>query len=146
MPHSRNEAGAPEECADAEAFAAENASLRDRQGHHSPETVEDGALLKGVRATERTLMHALERFGVRKIEALGAPFDPALHEAVMEVDDGSYPPGSVARVLEDGYMIHDRLLRAARVAVAKRRSNESHLPDEATPAAPSQSRSSRHTN
>jgi molecular chaperone GrpE (heat shock protein) len=55
-------------------------------------------LLEGVRATERTLMHALERFGVRKIEALGAPFDPALHEAVMEVDDGSYPPGSVARL------------------------------------------------
>ena len=88
---------------------------------HSPETVEDAALLEGVRATGRTLMHALERFGVRKIEALGAPFDPAHHEAVMEVDDGSYPPGSVARVLEDGYMIHDRLLRAARVAVAKRR-------------------------
>jgi molecular chaperone GrpE len=87
----------------------------------SPETIEDAALLEGVRATERSLMHALERFGVRKIEALGAPFDPALHEAVMEVDDGSYPPGSVARVLEDGYMIHDRLLRAARVAVAKRR-------------------------
>jgi molecular chaperone GrpE len=78
----------------------------------SPETVEDAASLEGVRATERMLMHVLERFGVRKIEALGAPFDPALHEAVMEVDDGSYPPGSVARVLEDGYMIHDRLLRS----------------------------------
>jgi molecular chaperone GrpE len=83
-----------------------------------------GALIEGVRATERTLMHALERFRVRKIEALGAPFDPPLHEAVMEVDDGSYPPGSVARVLQDGYMIHDRLLRTARVAVANHRSNE----------------------
>jgi molecular chaperone GrpE len=168
MPHNRNEGPAPEECADAEALAAANASLRDRilraladaentrrraertvqdtskyaiadfagellavadnlqrtvaaAERHSPETVEDTALLEGVRATERTLMHALKRFGVRKIEALGAPFDPAHHEAVMEVDDGSYPPGSVARVLEDGYMIHDRLLRAARVAVAKRR-------------------------
>src|SRR5580704_6467517 len=179
MPHNRNEGPAPEECADAKALAAENASLRDRilraladaentrrraertvqdtskyaiadfagellavadnlqrtvaaAERHSPERVEIAALLEGVRATERTLMHALERFGVRKIEALGAPFDPALHEAVMEVDDGSYPPGSVARVLEDGYMIHDRLLRAARVAVAKRRSNESPSPDEAT--------------
>ena len=113
---------------------------------HSPERVEDAALLEGVRATERTLMHALERFGVPKIEALGAPFDPALHEALMEVDDGSYPPGSVARVLEDGYMIHDRLLRAARVAVAKRRSNESPSPDEATRPALSQSCSTRHNN
>jgi molecular chaperone GrpE len=49
-----------------------------------------------------------ECFGVRKIEALGAPFDPAFHEAVMEVDDGSYPPGSVARVLEDGCEIEGR--------------------------------------
>jgi molecular chaperone GrpE len=165
MPHNSNEARPPEECADAEALAAENASLRDRIlraladaentrrraeravqdtsmyaiadfarellavadnlqrtiAAAELEMAEDAALLEGVRATERTLMHALERFGVRKIEALGAPFDPALHEAVMEVDDGSYPPGSVARVLEDGYMIHDRLLRAARVAVAKRR-------------------------
>jgi molecular chaperone GrpE len=182
MPHNRNEGRTLEECADAEALAAENASLRDRMlraladaentrrraertvqdmskyaiadfarellavadnlqrtvaaERHSPETVEDAALIEGVRATERTLMHALERFGVRKIEALGAPFDPALHEAVMEVDDESYPPGSVARVLQDGYMIHDRLLRAARVAVAKRRSNESPSPDEATPPLP----------
>ena len=42
---------------------------------HSPETVEDAALLEGVRATERMLMRALKRFGVRKIEVLGAPFD-----------------------------------------------------------------------
>jgi molecular chaperone GrpE (heat shock protein) len=40
-------------------------------------------------------MHAL---------ALGAPFDPAVHEAMREGDDGSYPPGSIARVLEDGYI------------------------------------------
>ena len=64
-------------------------------GRHSPERVEDAALLEGVRATERALMRAL---------ALGAPFDPAVHEAVREGDDGSYPPGSVARVLEDGYI------------------------------------------
>ncbi len=75
------------------------------------------------------LMQALERYGVRKIEALGQPFDPALHEAVLEVDDALHPPGTVVRVLEDGYTIHDRLLRAARVAVSKRRT-------EATPAPP----------
>ena len=87
---------------------------------HSPETVEDQALIEGVRATERLLEHTLSRFGIQKIDALGKPFDPTLHEAVMEVDDPSQPPGTVVRVAEDGYTIHDRLLRPARVLVAKR--------------------------
>jgi len=87
---------------------------------HSPETVEDQALIEGVRATERLLEHTLSRFGIQKIDALGKPFDPTLHEAVMEVDDLSQPPGTVVRVAEDGYMIHDRLLRPARVFVAIR--------------------------
>jgi molecular chaperone GrpE len=66
-------------------------------------------------------MSVFERFGIRKIEALGARFDPALHEAMTEMEDESQPPGTVVRVLEDGYTIHDRLLRPARVIVAKRR-------------------------
>ena len=81
----------------------------------------EAALLEGVRATQRLLLATLNRFGVRKIDALGTPFDPALHEAIIEVEDESRPPRSVVSVLEDGYTIHDRLLRAARVAVAKSR-------------------------
>jgi molecular chaperone GrpE len=88
---------------------------------HNPETVEDAALIEGVRATDRILQHTLERFGIRKIDALGRRFDPTLHEAVMEVDDHSQSPGTVVRVVEDGYTIHDRLLRPARVFVARRR-------------------------
>jgi molecular chaperone GrpE len=88
--------------------------------HATLESAADGALIDGVKATQRMLMQALERFGIRKIEALGQPFDPALHEAVLEVDDPSYPPGTVVRVVEDGYTIHDRLLRAARVEISKR--------------------------
>jgi molecular chaperone GrpE len=94
-------------------------------------SVEDAALLEGVRSTERMLTQALERFGVRKIEALGVPFDPALHEAVMEIDDPKREPGTVGEVIEDGYMIHDRLLRPARVAVVKRRA-EALAPDNET--------------
>jgi molecular chaperone GrpE len=96
---------------------------------HTPETVEDAALIEGVRATERILEHTLGRFGVRKIDALGARFDPTLHEAVMEVDDPSQPPGTVVRVVEDGYTIHDRLLRPARVFVARRGSNATSAPE-----------------
>jgi molecular chaperone GrpE len=85
----------------------------------STERAEDSALIQGVRATERLLEHVLKRFGIQKIDAVGKRFDPSLHEAVMEVNDASHPAGSVVRVLEDGYTIHDRLLRPARVAVAR---------------------------
>jgi molecular chaperone GrpE len=78
------------------------------------------ALLEGVAATRRMLEHALEQFGVRRIEALGEPFNPAHHEAVVEVADGAGPPGTVVSIIEDGFTIHDRLLRPARVAVARR--------------------------
>jgi molecular chaperone GrpE len=85
-------------------------------------SVEDAALIEGVRAVERLLRHTFEQSGIRRLETLGAPFDPSLHEAMMEEeDDGAQPPGTVTRVLEDGYTIHDRLLRPARVAVVRRR-------------------------
>jgi molecular chaperone GrpE len=85
------------------------------------QTPGDAVLLDGVRATQRQLQATLGRFGVKRIEALGASFDPNLHEAMVEVEDDSNPPRSVVNILEDGYMIHDRLLRASRVAVAKPR-------------------------
>jgi molecular chaperone GrpE len=86
-----------------------------------PATTESAAaLIEGVRATLRVLMRILESFDVRPIAALGERFDPSIHEAIMEEDDPSRPPGTVARVVEDGYMISDRLLRPARVVVSKR--------------------------
>ena len=89
----------------------------------------DTALLEGVRATERLLTSTLERFGVRHIEAAGGtPFDPSRHEAVTEVEDDAVDAGSVVRVLEEGYTIHDRLLRPARVIVARKRSRADRAP------------------
>jgi molecular chaperone GrpE len=76
-------------------------------------------LMEGVAATDRVLTQILNRFGVKEISALNEPFDPRRHEAVMETDETEQPPGSVAQVLESGYMLHDRLLRPARVVVAK---------------------------
>jgi molecular chaperone GrpE len=83
-------------------------------------SLEGAALVEGVRATLRILMRTLESFKVRPIEALGHRFDPNVHEAVMEVEDSAQPPGTVVRVVEEGYMINDRLLRPARVIVSKR--------------------------
>jgi molecular chaperone GrpE len=76
-------------------------------------------LIEGVAATDRVLTQILNRFGVREVDALHQPFDPDRHEAVMETDKTERPPGSVVQVLENGYTLHDRLLRPARVVVAK---------------------------
>jgi molecular chaperone GrpE len=84
-----------------------------------PEAKKADGLIEGVAATDRILAQILNRFGVEEIKALNAPFDPRKHEAVMETDETDQPPGSVTQVLEDGYMLHDRLLRPARVVVAK---------------------------
>ena len=78
-------------------------------------------LLQGIKAIERSLMTMLERFGVREIEARGTPFDPLRHEAIMEVDDPDRVPGSIVDVMEEGYTIHDRLLRPAKVSVTRSR-------------------------
>jgi molecular chaperone GrpE len=105
---------------------------------------ESAALLEGVRATLRILQQTLERFGVRRIEALGQPFDPNLHEAIMHVDDPSLPPGTVTRVVEPGYTIHDRLLRPARVVVAKQPDRRTERDNEPLQdASPSHSREHR---
>jgi molecular chaperone GrpE len=76
-------------------------------------------LIEGVAATDRVLTQILNRFGVKEVGALNQPFDPGKHEAVMETDQTEQPPGSVVQVLENGYTLHDRLLRPARVVVAK---------------------------
>jgi molecular chaperone GrpE len=81
------------------------------------------SVTEGVRATVAMLVTALQRFGVRKIETVGAAFDPSLHDAIMEQDLSSEPPGTIIGVIEDGYTIGDRLLRPARVIVAGRRSH-----------------------
>lgn len=84
-----------------------------------PDKAETEYLISGVVATDQLLAKILKRFGVEPIDAFNAPFDPAKHEAVMEVDAAGKPPRSVVQVLEDGYTLHDRLLRPARVAVTK---------------------------
>lgn len=77
------------------------------------------SLAAGVEMTERAMLSAFERFGIRPVEALGKPFDHNLHEAMFEVPDPSQPSGTVVQELEKGYVLEDRLLRPARVGVAK---------------------------
>jgi molecular chaperone GrpE len=76
-------------------------------------------LAEGVELTERSLIVALERFGIKRVAAMGQKFDPHLHQAMMEVETDQAPPGTVVHEMQAGYTIHDRLLRPALVGVAK---------------------------
>jgi molecular chaperone GrpE len=77
------------------------------------------SFLQGVELVQRELVGVLESHSVREIEALGTAFDPALHEAMAQAVDESVAPNTVIDVLEKGYLLRDRLLRPARVVVAK---------------------------
>jgi molecular chaperone GrpE len=81
-------------------------------------------LLVGIEATERQLLAAFERGGIKKMEALGEPFDPNFHQVVFEVENTGKPGGTIVQVLQDGYTIHGRLLREAMVGAAKRGADE----------------------
>ena len=88
----------------------------------APEARREGAaagLIEGVELTMRALDGALRRHGVEAIEALGARFDPNLHQAMFEAESAEVEPGAVMQVLRGGYTIHGRLLRPAMVGVAK---------------------------
>jgi molecular chaperone GrpE len=76
-------------------------------------------LIEGIELTERELLKVLEKNGVKKFLPMGEKFDPNLHQAMYEVADGAAVPGTVAQVIQAGYLIGDRILRPALVAVAK---------------------------
>jgi molecular chaperone GrpE len=77
-------------------------------------------LADGVALTERELLAAFERNAIRKVEpASGERFDPHLHQAMFEVPNTGQPSGTVVQVMQPGWVMHDRLLRPALVAVAK---------------------------
>jgi molecular chaperone GrpE len=77
------------------------------------------ALIEGVELTERSLLNALEKNGVKKFDPAGEKFDPNFQQAMYEVPDASIPPGTVVQVVQAGYMIGERVLRPALVAVSK---------------------------
>lgn len=77
------------------------------------------ALIEGVEMTERAMLSALERHGVKKLAPLGERFDPNFHQAMFEIPDAEKPANTVVQVMQDGYVIGDRVLRPAMVGVSK---------------------------
>lgn len=76
-------------------------------------------VLQGVHLTLNEMLKLLERYHVKPIDSLGEPFDPTFHQAMMQEEVADQPANIVVREMQKGYMLHDRLLRPALVAVSK---------------------------
>lgn len=89
----------------------------DLKGPESDERIRN--LITGLEAMEQQMLRAFEKHGIRKIIPLDEVFNPNFHEVMFEAAVPGKAAGVVIQVIEPGYMLHDRLLRAARVGVAK---------------------------
>jgi molecular chaperone GrpE len=80
----------------------------------------DNPLIQGVIATQAQLLQVLARHGITPIDTQpGQPFDPTRHEAVMQQPSPDHPAGRILQVLQQGFQIHDRILRPASVIVSQ---------------------------
>ena len=80
---------------------------------------EAARFVEGMQATLRLIDKAFEKAGIAVIDPLGQPFNPELHEAMTTQPSFEYPPGQVMAAIQKGYTLNGRLLRAARVVVAR---------------------------
>ena len=98
-------------------------------------SAETSAIAEGIELSLKLLVGAMERQGIAVVDPIGEPFDPNLHEAMTMVDNTEVEPGSVVDVFQKGYTVNGRLIRAARVIVARQPPTESVVeppPDAAT--------------
>ncbi len=91
----------------------------ERAIEHSSNPNDSKALDDGIKMTAKQLITVLEKFGIKRIEALNEPFDPNYHEAIMQLETQKHEENIVLRELEKGYILHDRLIRPSRVAISK---------------------------
>lgn len=81
---------------------------------------EQSLIIDGVKLTMAELDKILNNYGITLIESLGKPFDPHRHQAMIEIESKDQEPGLVVQVMQEGFMIKDRLLRPALVGVSKK--------------------------
>ena len=91
----------------------------DRVLTESAKTQSFESLAQGVRIMEENFWRVLAKAGVKKIDAMGKPFDPVMHEAMAAVPSADAPPNTVLEVFENGYKLDDFILRPARVVVSR---------------------------
>lgn len=92
---------------------------------HAKESHGQQGLIQGVELTLKQATETLARFGVKPIASLGAPFDPAQHQAVARRESPTAKENTVIEEYQKGYLLHDRVLRAAMVVVASAQASES---------------------
>lgn len=98
--------------------------------HAVEEGGSEAAIVKGLELTSQEFWKVLERHGVERVDALGQPFDPELHEAMMQQEDPEVDDNTVIGVLQKGYLFHGRLLRPAMVIVSKRPAGQEDEPED----------------
>jgi molecular chaperone GrpE len=86
---------------------------------HAGENLDPASVIEGVNLILRQMKGLLEKFGVKEIMPLGEPFNPEFHQAMMQTEDREAKPNTVVQVHQKGYLLKDRLLRAAMVVVSK---------------------------
>lgn len=91
----------------------------ERAVEHAEQAESSEGLLEGVRMTLDQFNQVLTRFGVTPVEALGETFDPALHQAMGQLETDEFPTNAVAQQMQKGYQLNERLLRPAMVMIAK---------------------------
>lgn len=91
----------------------------ERAIEHSEQAENGDGLLEGVKMTLTQFTQVLSRFGVEPIDSMGQPFDPALHQAMGQMESTDQPVNTVVQQMQKGYQLNDRLLRPAFVMVAK---------------------------
>ena len=79
------------------------------------------SFVEGISATEKDIISLLEKHGIQQINPINEKFDPLFHEALFEAESGDHEPGFVTQVIEVGYVIDKRLIRAAKVGVASKK-------------------------
>ena len=79
------------------------------------------SFVEGISATEKDIISLLEKHGIQQINPINEKFDPLFHEALFEAESDDHEPGFVTQVIEVGYVIDKRLIRAAKVGVASKK-------------------------
>ncbi|XXT19936.1 nucleotide exchange factor GrpE [Sorangium sp. So ce429] len=101
----------------------------ERAASHAESAPDVKSVAEGVRIVAKQFVDTLERMGIKRISAVGKPFDPSVHEAIQQIESTEHPAGVVIAEVQPGYMLGDYLIRAAMVVVSK------GSPGESTPAA-----------
>lgn len=79
------------------------------------------SFVEGISATEKDIISLLEKHGIQQINPINEKFDPLFHEALFEAESDDHEPGFVTQVIEVGYVIDKRLIRAAKVGVSSKK-------------------------